>query len=158
MRKVGIVKIVSAPKWRGPIIVAAMTLLLIVAGIVSAISPPEQTAVLSFMGQQRTLLVAQTAQQLETGLGGRASLPLNEGMLFVFNTPAIQCFWMKDMHFPLDIIWLDASKYVVYILPDVSPDTYPQSFCPPSLAQYVIELNSGQVKALGIINGNRLEF
>jgi uncharacterized membrane protein (UPF0127 family) len=158
MRRAGIVRIVSAPKWRAPVLITAMVLLLVVAGIVGAVNPSRQTTILDFRGQQRTLLVAQTSQQLETGLGGRASLPLNEGMLFIFDTPAVQCFWMKDMHFPLDIIWLNASKEVIYIQPDVSPNTYPQSFCPPFPAQYVIELNNGQVRTLGLVVGNRLEF
>jgi uncharacterized membrane protein (UPF0127 family) len=66
-------------------------------------------------------------------------------MLFVFDTEGEQCMWMKDTLIPLDMIWLDSSKKVIKIAENVSPETYPKAFCPPSPAMYVIELNSGGV-------------
>lgn len=92
------------------------------------------------------------------GLGGRKSLPVNEGMLFVFAHPGQQCFWMKDMHFPLDIIWLNGSKQVVFIKSNLSPKTYPETFCPPNSAQYVIELNAGQAQKARLHTGETLNF
>lgn len=50
--------------------------------------------------------VASTTAEKSRGLSYRASLAENAGMLFLFNTPAIQNFWMKDMNFPLDMIWI----------------------------------------------------
>ena len=78
----------------------------------------------------------------EKGLGDRKSLPTDEGMLFSFPGSARSCFWMKDMHFSLDMLWLNSARQVVYIQPDASPDTYPQTFCPSEPAQYVVARDS----------------
>jgi hypothetical protein len=109
-------------------------------------------------GQAYHLASAKTEAVQEKGLGDRASMPADQGMLFIFNTQAVRCFWMKDMHFSLDIIWLNSAKQVVFIEPKASPDTYPQSFCPPELAEYVIELNTGQAAVANIRIGQTLSF
>jgi uncharacterized protein len=106
-----------------------------------------------------SLVVAKTTATQEKGLGDRPSLPTNQGMLFVFPPPAtVQCFWMQAMHFPLDIIWLNVHKQVVYVQPDVSPATYPNAFCPKVQTGYVIELNAGQAQAAHIWDGETLNF
>jgi hypothetical protein len=109
-------------------------------------------------GQAYHLAVAKTESVQEKGLGDRESMPVNQGMLFIFDAPAVRCFWMKDMHFPLDIIWLNSAKQVVFIESKVSQNTYPQSFCPPELAKYVIELNAGQAATANIQIGQTLSF
>ena len=105
-----------------------------------------------------TLRVAADAQARTKGLGGEHSLPATAGMLFWFTDDHTRCFWMKDMHFPLDIIWLDATKQVVHIERSVSPATYPHEFCPAAAARYVVELNAGQARAAGIREGQTLTF
>ncbi len=102
--------------------------------------------------------VAQTQRARQQGLSGRKSMPANHGMLFVFQTPDKYCFWMKDMKFPLDMIWLDANKRVVNIQKDATPDTYPESFCPRVPTQYVIELNRGVVAETGLKEGDQVQF
>jgi hypothetical protein len=110
-------------------------------------------------GRKFSLEVAATPQAQVLGLGNRASLPANHGMLFAFSgPPAAECFWMKDMHFSIDIIWINASKTVVHINPNVSPNTYPKSFCPSEPAEYVIELNAGAASSAGIHDGETLNF
>ena len=104
------------------------------------------------------LLVAKTAAQQTKGLGGRANLPTDQAMVFVFNGEGERCIWMKDMHFPLDIIWTNSQEEVVALQQNVSPKTYPEAFCPSSPAEYVLELNAGQIKAAGIYTGQRLSF
>lgn len=104
------------------------------------------------------LQVANTPAERALGLGVRASLPSDQGMLFVFGQSAVQCFWMKDMHFPLDMIWLSTNKQVEYIQSDVSPNTYPHTFCPHMSAKFVIELNAGQVERAHIRTGETLSF
>jgi hypothetical protein len=116
------------------------------------------TTILRTGSKKYTLFVVSTPTTQQLGLGQRASLPKDQGMLFVFGQAAQQCFWMKDMHFPLDMIWLSPSHRVEHIQPDVSPKTYPNSFCPDVTAQYVIELNAGQASAAGIYTGERLSF
>lgn len=109
-------------------------------------------------GQSFTLEVANTQASRELGLGERASLPYNRGMLFVFARSASECFWMKDMHFPLDMVWANASKQIIYIKSNVSPNTYPASFCPSKPALYVIELNAGVAANTGMRVGETLDF
>jgi uncharacterized membrane protein (UPF0127 family) len=114
--------------------------------------------ILRINNQSYHLAVAKTVTTQEKGLGSRTSMPINQGMLFVFTDEAIRCFWMKDMRFSLDMVWLSADKKVVYIQSDVSPTTYPESFCPPELAEYVIELNAGQASASNIHISQTLSF
>jgi uncharacterized membrane protein (UPF0127 family) len=51
--------------------------------------------------------IAETYDQQSLGLGGRDELKPNTGMFFVFPSPSVQSFWMKDMKFPIDIVWID---------------------------------------------------
>ncbi len=89
------------------------------------------------------------------GLSGREDLGRNDGMLFKFDdSSANRCFWMKDMNFPLDIIWLDQDKKVVHIENNVAPETYPQSYCPDEPAKYVLEVNAGRATELGITDNS----
>jgi uncharacterized membrane protein (UPF0127 family) len=90
-----------------------------------------------------SLEIADTLAERVQGLSGRTNLPPNTGLLFIFNSSDYQGIWMKDMLFPLDIIWLDDSYRVVYIESNVSPDTYPQIFRPTEPARYVIEAAAG---------------
>lgn len=94
----------------------------------------------------------------EKGLGNRNSLPNNEGMMFVFESEGDRCFWMKDMKFNLDILWLNKEKKIVHIEPKVSPSSYPTSFCPSSPAQYVLEINADRAQKLGLSEGQQLSF
>ena len=88
--------------------------------------------------------VADTDAKRTLGLSGRESLK-EGGMLFVFDTPGNYGFWMKDMRFPIDIIWLDESYHVVDIARNVGPDTFPHIFYPPYPVKYVLETNPGEL-------------
>ncbi|MGH7238411.1 MAG: DUF192 domain-containing protein [Candidatus Saccharimonadales bacterium] len=132
---------------------AVLVVLIITVVIFSSGNPS-----LKINGRSYKLIVAKTSAEQTKGLGERASLPANQGMLFVFNSSAERCFWMKGMQFPLDIIWLSASKQVVFAQANLSPSTYPKSFCPQDPARYVIELNAGQAKQANIKIGQKLQF
>jgi uncharacterized membrane protein (UPF0127 family) len=99
-----------------------------------------------------------TEAQREQGLSGRACIGPGQGMLFVFNDPDFYQFWMKDMKFPIDIVWIDASKKVVQVEANVSPSTYPQNFSPSQPAKYVLELKAYQAQKLGIGQGITVTF
>jgi uncharacterized protein len=90
----------------------------------------------------------------ELGLGGRAGLAPDEGMLFIFPQDGIYAFWMKDMHFSIDMIWLSAGGAVVYMAQNISPDTYPKDFGPATPARYVLELLAGYAKQHGVQIGD----
>lgn len=102
--------------------------------------------------------VARTVAAQERGLSGRAYLPRDAGMLFAFDQPGTHCFWMKDMQFALDLLWLNAANQVVYMLPNTAPDSYPHTFCPAVLATSVIELNAGESKAADIRLGDVVQI
>lgn len=104
------------------------------------------------------LEAAVTPDERQKGLGGRTDLPTDHGMLFLFSGEQVRCFWMKDMHFPIDMIWLDSAKEVVHIESDVSPDSYPHEYCPDAPARYVVELRAGQARAADIRKGQTLTF
>ncbi len=92
------------------------------------------------------------------GLSGRQGLPEGQGMLFVFDGPGHHCMWMKDMNFAIDIVWLDGHKNVVHVEERVTPETYPESFCPPVQAKYVIEVSDGFVQESGLATGQHVDF
>ena len=94
---------------------------------------------------QVSLVVADTPATRAKGLSGRTSLEPNTGMLFVFDQLEYPGIWMRDMQFPIDVLWLNADNVIVDIRESLSPDTYPQVFAPRAKAQFVIELPSGFV-------------
>ena len=99
-------------------------------------------------------LVSDTPALQARGLSGFKNLAKNELMLFVFKKPTRSGFWMKDMFFSLDIVWLDSNKKVVHIEQNISPDTYPKIFGPVTPAQYVMEFKAGTVARLGTKKGD----
>jgi uncharacterized membrane protein (UPF0127 family) len=101
--------------------------------------------------------IADTDEKRVKGLSGVEILHPKVGLAFVFDTPDRYSFWMKDMHFPLDFIYVNNGT-VVDIIEDVLPDTYPDTIEPQSPASVVIELNAGQVKENSIEIGDRVDL
>lgn len=102
--------------------------------------------------------VVSTVESREKGLSGRESIAEDEGMLFVFENLGRHGFWMKDMNFPIDIIWLDQSKKIIFIKKNVLPSTYPEIFYPDSDANYVLEVISGFSEKNNLQIGNYAKF
>jgi uncharacterized membrane protein (UPF0127 family) len=88
--------------------------------------------------------VMSTAADREKGLMYRDSLGDDEGMLFVFDAPGRYAFWMKNMKFPIDMIWLDDDKKIVHIEREVPPcnEQICPSYNPGALSKYVIETHA----------------
>ncbi|MFZ2049230.1 MAG: DUF192 domain-containing protein [Minisyncoccia bacterium] len=97
--------------------------------------------------------VANTSAERELGLSGRDGLKSSEGMLFVFDRSDLYGFWMKDMKFSIDIVWIENNK-VVFIEKNVLPGTYPTVFYPKDKANIVLELPSGFCDAKQISVGD----
>ena len=106
-------------------------------------SRQQATASVSIEDHQFTVegVCSETARQ--RGLSGRLALAAGQGMLFVFPASARHRIWMKDMHFPIDILWIDKSGTVVHVQAEATPDSYPAIFAPPVAAQYVLEIPAG---------------
>jgi len=104
--------------------------------------------------------LALTDAQQAKGLQYRESLEMNKGMLFVFGEPSQVKFWMKNTLIPLDIIWLDQRKRIVYIQKNTPPCL--QEICPTygpdENCRYVLEANAGWANANDIGIGDRAEF
>ena len=94
------------------------------------------------------------------GLMFRPSLPLDRGMLFVFETADFHGIWMKNCRFPIDILWLDEQKKVVHVAESVPPckaDPCPV-YSPMRKAAYVVELNAGQARREKAVVGSAVQF
>lgn len=84
--------------------------------------------------------IADTDASREQGLSDRTSLVDGKGMLFVFDPPQTPGFWMKDMNFALDMVWVGVDNSIIKIDSNVATSTYPNAFFPPNQIKYVIEL------------------
>ncbi len=102
--------------------------------------------------------VVKTPEAQARGLGGRILLAQDEGMFFVFEQSAVYTFWMKDMLFAIDIIWIDENGKIVYIKKDARPESYPEAFDPKLEAKYVLEVNTGFTDRHNIKEGDLVLF
>ena len=101
------------------------------------------------VGQEKIKVeIADTIAKQVRGLGGRVSLERDEGILFIYPDYRRPSFWMKDMNFPLDIIWIKDSR-VVDITPNVPVATSTQllHYKPQQDINMVLEVNAGWTNA-----------
>lgn len=97
--------------------------------------------------------IANTDEELKKGLSGKKNLGKVDGMLFVFPETAFHQIWMKDMLFPIDIIWIGEDLTIINIERNVSPDSYPRNFRPDRPARYAIETKVHYSDTFGIRAG-----
>ena len=104
--------------------------------------------------------IAETGEQRSKGLAIKDSLNETEGMLFVFSEPRQYVFWMKDMKFPIDIIWLDSNKTVVHVEHSLDPcgPVSCQTYRPGADSFYVLETVAGFADKYGVIEGTKVKF
>lgn len=93
--------------------------------------------------------VADTFAERAQGLSGTTQLPPGIAKVFRFEYAAAWSFWMKDMRYAIDIVWVSAAGEVVHIVAGATPESYPQSFVPAVPAQYVVEVPAGFMAAHG---------
>ena len=98
--------------------------------------------------------VAQTPEQRSTGLMFRSDMPAHEGMLFVFEQPATQCFWMKNTLIPLTAAFVSDDGTIVN-LADMKPQTT-DSHCSTKPVRFVLEMNQGWFAKRGLKAGSKL--
>jgi hypothetical protein len=103
--------------------------------------------------------IADTPIKRTKGLMLRKSLPENEGMLFVFSEEGYHSFWMMNMSFPIDIIWINNEKKVVDIVKNAQPCIITcSSYRPKEKAMYVLEVNANFTEEHGVKIGTSIEF
>jgi uncharacterized membrane protein (UPF0127 family) len=100
--------------------------------------------------------VADEPMEQLLGLSGRKSLAQGKGMLFIFPTPVSPGFWMKDMKFSIDIIWITDNGMIIGIEKNIAPETFPNNFFPPSLVKYVLEVPAGWSEKNSIKVGDKM--
>jgi len=98
--------------------------------------------------------VALTPEQRQIGLMFRAEMPQHEGMLFMFEQPAQQCFWMKNTLLPLTAAFV-ADDGTIVNLADMQPQTT-ESHCSARPVRFVLEMNKGWFAKRAIKPGFRL--
>ena len=117
-------------------------------------SPREkkQTEKIIKLGELKILAeVAETEWEKTRGLSGRVSLSQDRGMLFVFDDKKTYSFWMKEMKFPLDFVWIDGDKVVdiTQNVPYPKDNEKPVSIAPRAPVDKVLEVNAGAVESSG---------
>lgn len=100
--------------------------------------------------------IADEEHEHAQGLSGVEKLDQFEGKLFIFPDEAYYSMWMKDMLFPIDILWINNDLKVVHIEENVTPETFPESFSSNVPARFVLELNAFFVETEKIQVGDKV--
>ena len=138
--------------------IAAVCALLAVSTVTLAQDQPQmdlQRVKLSVGMHRIDAQVAQTADQRQTGLMHRKDMPQHEGMIFVFDQPAQQCFWMKNTLLPLSAAFIADDGTIVNI-EEMKPLVL-DSHCSARPVRYVLEMNKGWFAKKGIKAGGKLQ-
>ena len=111
-------------------------------------------------GATYALEIAATPALREEGLMFRESLAAKHGMIFLFPSPSVQSFWMKNCNFAIDILWMDAARKVTFISANTPPcreDPCP-TYGPTTEALYVLEIPAGAAAAEKVTVGSEMKF
>jgi uncharacterized membrane protein (UPF0127 family) len=111
-------------------------------------------------GVKFDVLVVDTPQAREQGLSGRTGLSERQGMFFVFDEPGRYVFWMKDMLFPIDILFISQGRIVDMALsmPPPKAGETPVSYRPSESADWVLEVAAGTAQKLGWTKGTGVSY
>lgn len=109
-------------------------------------------------GQQILVEVVSTDISREKGLSNRNSISSDRGMLFVFDTPGLYPFWMKNMRFPIDLVWIE-NDIVVGFEENMQPENPPiTNYRPKTPVDKVLELKSGTILLFHLNIGDKLDI
>lgn len=131
-----------------------LALFIAIIGLSPRFFPPEKEppsgneagyehGVISLANASVAVEIPLTKTDFEKGLGERDSLSENGGMLFLCLPDAYPKFWMKEMRFPIDIIWIDDTFTVVDITQNAAPESFPDILTPARPAAHALEVNAG---------------
>jgi uncharacterized protein len=118
-------------------------------------------AKVSIEGFELSAEIPVTGELMSKGLSVKNQLRENESMLFVYEEPLRHTFWMKDMKFPIDIIWLDSNGKIVHIEENLMPCPLVlicPSYAPNADSQYVLETIAGFAQRHNISLGTIIKF
>ncbi len=118
------------------------------------------TPILQINSQTYFVEIADDDQERSKGLMQRNSLPQNAGMLFIFPRKERYSFYMKNMLFPIDIVWINENTVVDISenIPVALTQTYTPLYQPKVPVDKVLEINAGEAKRVGITTGKKVEI
>lgn len=105
--------------------------------------------------------IADSREERVRGLMFREKLEKDKGMLFIFEQEDVYSFWMENTKIPLDMMWINKNKDVVFISKNAHPcpdDGTCPTINPEKSALYVLEINAGLADKIGIKVGDRVDF
>lgn len=109
-------------------------------------------------GNEINLEVVTSLEDQKMGLSNRDLLDYDTGMLFLYEDLKRRSFWMKEMRFSIDILWIDENNTIIGIEESVSPDSFPERFISSKPVPFVLELVGGWSKEHRIRVGDTVEF
>jgi uncharacterized membrane protein (UPF0127 family) len=112
-------------------------------------------------GREIEAEVADTPEKLLVGLAFRETLPVNSGLLYIFESTGQNHLWTKAYRFPVDMIWVDESHHIVGLKENVAPcleDDCPKYSSSPEAVRYAIQTEAGFIKREGITVGQELKY
>ena len=130
-------------------------------GMSRACNPPLPTQVITVGGSTFQAELATTGIEQMCGLSGRTGLDDGKGMLFIFGSPGTQTFWMKDMNFAIDMIWISGNTVAGFAQDAPAPVSGTQIwqlklYGSPSFLDKVLEVPAGTVAKDGIKVGDQV--
>ena len=128
-----------------------------VASVTLAQDGPQKLAAVKLSAGMHVMNVevAQSPQEHSIGLMFRKTMPTNDGMLFVFDRPGQQCFWMKNTLLPLSVAFISDDGSIANI-EEMKPQTL-DSHCSTKEVRYVLEMNDGWFAKRGIKAGTKIQ-
>lgn len=136
-------------------LILLLAIIIIAALAFFSIPVAEQGAYVEVDGNRVNVEVADNFQERAQGLMNRESLPENAGMLFVFESEGNYPFWMMNMKFNLDMIWIDSDGRVVYVAKSVPTCTASCKAIDPNInAKYVLEVDAGFADKHKVVEGS----
>ncbi|MGA2968058.1 MAG: DUF192 domain-containing protein [Candidatus Levyibacteriota bacterium] len=138
-------------------ILGTLIILILVFLMLTYLEPKAPSAQIN--GHVFSLYLAETSQEQEIGLAKYKSIAKDQGMIFLFNKSDYYSFWMKDMKFPIDIIFISGNKVVdVFQKVPVSPNENLPVYTTRTKADKVLEINAGLTKKYGIKIGSNVKI
>lgn len=143
------------------VVLVCAVLFVILLGYLKAREYILPKTVLIIGGRKVIVEIADSPVSRARGLGGHRPLAENEGMLFLFPSADSHQFWMKDMTFPIDIVWLNSGR-VVDMAPHVPPPAFPSADLPIYMPRIpsgsTVELSAGFTEKYGVKIGDSVSL
>ena len=145
-------------------------LLIIIGGIVltqnylkegGTLSFFKKTPIVTINNHSFKVIVAASEQERETGLSKTKSLSQDQGMIFLFPKPDYYSFWMKNMKFPIDIIYIKSDTIVTIkdnVQPPKNDKESPAIYTPTGPSNKVLEIQAGFSKKYNFKNGDKVQY